>query len=48
MGMSGDKRTPSAEPIEVAGTLCARDYKGPNNFGFNAVIERRKEEENAE
>ena len=36
--MTGD-REPNAAPINVAGTLCARDYKGPNNFGFNAAIE---------
>lgn len=32
-----------AIPIEIAGTLCARDYKGPNNYGFNGVIECRTE-----
>ncbi len=39
MGMSGDKYTPAILPIDIASTLCARDYKGPNNYGFNAVIE---------
>lgn len=38
--MSGGKYEPNAEPIEIAGALCARDYKGPNNYGFNAVVEK--------
>ena len=38
-GMASDKYKPNAEPINIAGALCARDYKGPNNYGFNAVIE---------
>ena len=38
-GMSGGKYVPNAEPIDIAGALCARDYKGPNNYGFNAVVD---------
>lgn len=38
-GLSSDKMEASAEPINVACTLCARDWKGPNNFGFNGVVE---------
>lgn len=40
MGMSSEKEQPTAENIDVAKTLCARDYKGPNNYGFNGVIEK--------
>lgn len=43
-GMSGNNHIPNATPITVAGTLCARDYKGPNNYGFNAVIQTDKGE----
>ena len=39
-GMASDRLEPNAEPIDIAGTLCARDYKGPNNYGFNGVIEQ--------
>ena len=38
-GMSSLKYQPSAEKINCAATLCARDYKGFNNFGSNGVIE---------
>ena len=38
-GMSSLKYEPSAERIDNAATLCARDYKGLNNFGTNGVIE---------
>ena len=38
-GMSSLKYEPSAERIDNAVTLCARDYKGLNNFGTNGVIE---------
>ena len=37
--MGSEKGDSDAKPIDVAGTLLARDYKGPNNFGFNAAIE---------
>ena len=33
MGETADKQ------IDVAVTLRARDYKGPNNYGTNGVIE---------
>lgn len=38
-GMSSKKQTPLAEPIDTSVTLCARDYKGVNNIGFNGVLE---------
>ena len=38
-GMSSLKYEPSAERIDNAATLCARNYKGLNNFGTNGVIE---------
>lgn len=41
-GMSSDKYIPSAEKTDISCTLCARDWKGPNNFGFNGVIEWKK------
>lgn len=36
---SSNDREPCAEIADVACTLAARDYKGPNNYGFNGVIE---------
>ena len=42
VGMSSNRLEPDAQPIDVANTLCARDYKGPNNYGFNGVIECQK------
>lgn len=38
-GMSSNNRNPDAESIDVATALCARGYKGPNNYGYNGVIE---------
>ena len=38
-GMSSDRWNPDAKEIETACTLCARDYKGFNNYGHNGVIE---------
>ena len=38
-GMYSLKYEPSMETIDTAVTLCARDYKGLNNFGTNGVIE---------
>ena len=38
--MSSVDREPIAQKrIDVACTLCARDYKGFNNYGNNGVIE---------
>lgn len=42
MGMSSDKYEPSAQPLEISHTICARDWKGPNNFGFNGVVEENE------
>ena len=47
VGMSGKDRKASIEPIKVATTLMARDYKGLNNYGFNGVLEDRSEEDRA-
>lgn len=38
-GMSSLNREPEAKLIDRATTLCARDYKGLNNYGSNGVIE---------
>ena len=38
-GMSSSDWQPDAKQIDVAVTLCARDYKGLNNYGSNGVIE---------
>lgn len=38
-GMSSKKYEPYAEKVDISTTLCARDYKGLNNFGQNGVIE---------
>lgn len=38
-GMVDKDLEPTATMQEVATTLLARDYKGPNNFGTNGVIE---------
>ena len=38
-GMSSENRTPDIKQINVACTLCARDYKGLNNYGSNGVLE---------
>lgn len=38
-GMGGEDGKLNAKKIDIAGTICARDYKGPNNYGFNGVIE---------
>lgn len=36
------KEKPSARQIKKCNTLCARDYKGFNNFGMTAVLVIRK------
>lgn len=41
-GMSSNSWKPGIKQIDVACTLCARDYKGLNNFGSNGVIECEK------
>lgn len=41
-GMSSLKCEPGMKPIDLAATLCARDYKGLNNFGCNGVLECKK------
>ena len=41
-GMSSEKRKPGIKQIDVACTLCARDYKGLNNYGSNGVLECEK------
>ena len=41
-GMSSNSWKPEIELIDVACTLCARDYKGLNNYGSNGVIECEK------
>lgn len=38
-GMASKKYEPYAEKVDICTTLCARDYKGLNNFGQNGVIE---------
>ena len=38
-GMSSNKYDPYAEKADISRTICARDYKGLNNFGQNGVIE---------
>lgn len=38
-GMASKKYEPYAEKVDISTTLCARDYKGLNNFGQNGVIE---------
>lgn len=38
-GMSSKKYELYAEKVDISTTLCARDYKGLNNFGQNGVIE---------
>lgn len=35
----GKNKEPHLENVEIATTLCSRDYKGPNNYGFNGVLE---------
>lgn len=37
--MSSKSAEPDAKLSDIANTLAARDYKGPNNYGFNGVIE---------
>lgn len=39
VGMSSNRFNPSLSPLDIGLTLCARGYKGANNFGFNAVVE---------
>ena len=36
---SVDRKPIAVKQIDVACTLCARDYKGFNNYGNNGVIE---------
>jgi hypothetical protein len=36
---SVDKEPIAVKQIDIACTLCARDYKGFNNYGNNGVIE---------
>lgn len=38
-GMASKKYEPYAEKVDISTTLCARDYKGLNNFGQNGVFE---------
>lgn len=38
-GMSSKKYNPYAEKADISRTICARDYKGLNNFGQNGVVE---------
>ena len=38
-GMSSTERTPDIKQANIACTLCARDYKGLNNYGSNGVLE---------
>ena len=35
-------KAPSADVVDVACTLMARDYKGLSNYGTNGVIEWQK------
>lgn len=37
--MSSVNKKPNMKEIKTAATLCARDYKGPNNYGTNGVLE---------
>lgn len=41
-GMSSQKHEPEMRKNDIAITLCARDYKGFNNFGSNGVLECKK------
>lgn len=41
-GMSSKDAVPEIEKRDIAGALCARDYKGLNNYGSNGVLECRK------
>lgn len=41
-GMPSNSWKPGINKIDVACTLCARDYKGLNNYGSNGVIECEK------
>lgn len=41
-GMSSNSWKPGINKIDVACTLCARDYKGLDNYGSNGVIECEK------
>lgn len=41
-GMASNSWKPEIERIDVACTLCARGYKGLNNYGSNGVIECEK------
>nr|DAR30076.1 MAG TPA: Cytosine specific methyltransferase [Caudoviricetes sp.] len=38
-GMSSKKYNPYAEKADISRTICARDYKGLNNYGQNGVVE---------
>lgn len=40
LGTSNEANIPSIENIDIAHTLCARDYKGLQNYGGNAVIQK--------
>ena len=40
LGTSNENNVPSAEEVDIAHTLCARDYKGLQNYGANAVVEK--------
>ena len=40
--MTDRNKEPSADIIDVAYTLMARDYKGLSNYGSNGVIEKWK------
>ena len=41
-GMSGKEFEPGIEQRNIACALCARDYKGLNNYGLNGVLECQK------
>ena len=45
MGSESDDREPGIRPTDVATTLLARDYKGLDNYGSNAVLCKEDEEE---
>ena len=41
LGSNSDKYEPNGKQIDVACTLCARDYKGLGNQGGNGVTESK-------
>lgn len=38
-GMSGDKYRAECKPTDTSSTLCARDWKGFNNYGQTGIVE---------